>query len=127
MADADEISVQTWRHPRGWIIVPLLFPLSGRVPWNVDRMLNTGRPQSCLGQRARDALAAMGHITPSTRTAFTLHNARLGGVRLPDIAMRLSAGPTLLQLEGMLGLDFLEQFAEVRFDVRTLRLTLVRG
>jgi hypothetical protein len=46
---------------------------------------------------------------------------------IDDIPMRVSAGPALLGIEGMPGLDFFEQFAEARFDFQSLRLTLVRA
>jgi len=44
---------------------------------------------------------------------------------LPDITVRLSAGPALLGVDGMLGWDYLLQFAEVRIAPEALRFTFV--
>lgn len=90
-------------------------------------MLNTGRPYSALSRTTCATLAALGQVTPVAGSRCLIHSARLGTTTLLNIPMRLSAGPALIGLEGMLGLDFLERFAEVRFHFPSLRLTLMRS
>ena len=122
----NEIIATLLRHPRGWLILPVTVPLVRQAGLDVYLMLNTGRPQSAISRDTLRFLTVLGHITSTTGSHFVLGNARLGNTALPEIPVRLSAGPGLLGLEGMLGLDFLEQFAEVRLDFTALRLTLLR-
>jgi hypothetical protein len=123
----DVVVVDTIPHPRGWIIVRFTLPLVGRLPWNLDLMLNTGRPQSALSRTTYRTLDILGLVEPLSGPGTTIRNARMGGVAMPDIPMRISAGPAWLGLEGMLGLDYLSQFAEMRLNFETPRLTLVRS
>jgi hypothetical protein len=122
----NELTATLLRHPRGWLILPVTVPLAGQVGLDVYLMLNTGRPQSALSRTTLHLLTALGHITSTVGSHVLIRNAQPGSVALPDISMRVSAGPALLSLEGMRGLDFLEQFAEVRIDFAAMRLTLAR-
>ena len=128
MASAgNDVTAEMVRHPRGWLIVSLPLPLTGQSPWDLNLMLNTGRPYSALSRITYTTLAALGQVTPATGSSCLIHSARLGTTMLSNIPMRLSAGPALIGLEGMLGLDFLERFTEVRFHFPSLRLTLMRS
>jgi hypothetical protein len=128
MASAgNEVTAEMSRHPRGWLIVRLALPLVGQIPWELNLMLNTGRPYSALSRTTYATLAALGQVTSATGSSCLIHSARLGTTTLSNIPMRLSAGPALIGLEGMLGLDFFEQFAEVRFQFPPLRPTLIRS
>jgi hypothetical protein len=120
----DEVIVETIRHPRGWIVVPVTLTLADLLPWKLELVLNTGRPWSALSRTTYTTLAALGQATSVTGSRCVIRNAQIGTTLISDIPMRLSAGPGLLGLEGMLGLDFLERFAEVRYHFPTLRLTL---
>jgi hypothetical protein len=123
----DDVTAEMLRHPRGWFVVRLVLPLIGQLPWDLFLMLNTGRPYSAISPATYIRLADLGLVAPRAGSRVVIRNARLGGAPLHDISMRVSAGPALLGMEGMLGLDFFEQFAEARFDFQALRLTLVRA
>lgn len=125
--DPRALMVQTWRHRQGWIIVRFGLPFSDNLPWPLDLMLNTGRPRTAVSASTRDALTALGHVDEIGRNVVRLHGLQLGGEPVPPLIVQVSAGPALLGLEGMLGLDFLDRYAEVRFDTRALRLTLIRA
>ncbi len=128
MASAgNDVTAEMSRHPRGWLVVRFALPLVGLIPWELDLMLNTGRPYSAISRTTYATLAALGQVTPASDSRCLIHSARLGTTMLSNIPMRLSAGPALLGLEGMLGLDFLELFAEVRFHFPSLRLTMTRS
>jgi hypothetical protein len=120
-----DVTVDIIRHPRGWYVVALTVPLAGQMTFEVHLMLNTGRPQSAISLGTLRLLRAVGFIAQDAGPRFVIRDARLGNVRVADIPMRLSAGPRLLDVEGMLGLDFLEQYAHARIDFRARRLTLV--
>jgi hypothetical protein len=97
------------------------------MSWPLELILNTGRPQSVIGPKIRDALLALDVLEQRTRITYVLVGAQVEGRSLPHLPVRVSAGPALLAVEGMLGLDFLDLFAEVRLDTRSLRLTLVNA
>ena len=126
-AAGDSVSAGLIRHPRGWLVVRLSVPMVRDSLIDLYLMLNTGRPHSALSVPIYRMLDALGHLRPSGGTGVVMRNARLGRVAMPDIPMRLSAGPALLGLEGMLGLDFLALFAEARLDVRAPHLTLMHA
>ena len=106
-------------------MMPLTVPLADQMTIDVFLMLNTGRPQSALSPRTFRLLTTLGHVTQRTGPRVVIRGARIGDMRLTDFPMRLSAGPSLLGLEGIIGLDFLEQYAEARLDFRARRMTLV--
>ena len=126
MTAGRELTVEARRHPRGWIMVPLILPILPAASWDLFLMLNTGRPLSVLSMRTRNVLLATGLLEPRSGNLYRLRAPRLAGEPLPENVARASAGPDLLGVDGMLGLDFLDLFAEVRLDTRSLRLTLVQ-
>lgn len=126
MSTDRELTIQTHRHDRGWLMIPLSVPLQPGVGWQLDMMLNTGRPQSVLSRPLGNALLSLGLLQRRDRQHYVLRDPLADGRPFPSLMLRLSTGPALLDLDGMIGLDFLEQFAEVRLNTRSLRLTLVR-
>ena len=126
MTPGREITIEAIRHPRGWLMLWLMVPLIPGTPWRLNLMLNTGRPQSVISPRTRDALLVFGVLRQRGRNAYILQGAHAAGEPFADLPLRLSAGPALLGVEGMLGVDCLDLFAEVRLDTRSLRLTLVQ-
>jgi hypothetical protein len=114
------ISTTVWFHPRGWLMVPVT--VCG--VWNGDFILNTFRPRSTVSAMTATVLngfACMGH---QGGRDYVLRGLMIGGGRLPDLEAQVSAAATLLGVEGMLGLNFLRQFARVEFDVDERVLTL---
>jgi hypothetical protein len=125
MTGGRDISLEGRRHPRGWVRLLLRASLQPGLFWQIDLMLNTGRPQSVVSPTTRNALAALGLIEPNGTGRFRIPRVRVGDDLLPDLHVRVSAGPALLGVDGMLGWDYLERFAEVRIEPRTLRITFV--
>jgi hypothetical protein len=121
-----EVAIQVRKHSRGWLLVPVRVPLLPGSVWELKLMLNTGRPQSAIDARLGTVLAAAGLIEPLGGAAYRLNRPIVQGQALPPLVLRVSAGPSLLRLDGMLGLDFLDQFAGMHLDMRSLRLTLIR-
>ena len=126
MSAGHELTIQARRHPHGWLMIPVALPLLPGAFWELRLMLNSGRPQSALNARLGAVLAAAGAVERFGGTAYRLNRPTVQGQALPPLVLRVSAGPGLLGLDGMLGLDFLDQFAEVQLDMRALRLTLTR-
>jgi len=87
-------------------------------------MLNTSRLQTVVSPRVRDDLLAVGLLRQDSPRVYRLSGTRIAGEPLPDLAVRASPGPAVLGVEGMLGLDFLNQFGRVCLENDTLRLTL---
>jgi hypothetical protein len=92
-APDDAIVTDVIPHPRGWIIVRFSLPLVGRLPWNLDLMLNTGRPQSALSRATYRILNTLGLVEPLNGPGTIIRNARMGNVAMPDIPMRNQCGP----------------------------------
>lgn len=121
-ASGGSISVDIVTHPLGLILIP--FKVGSLYGLNL--ILNTGFPISCLTPGVRDTLAALGHVRPLTGRMFRLGDLRLEGHALPDLDVRVNAGVARLGADGVVGLNFFDQFHEVCFDVETRRLTLWR-
>lgn len=121
-----ELSIQLAQHARGWLLVRVALPFLPRTPLTLDLMLNTGRPQSALSVSMERALLTLGLLEARGDRTYTLAHAEADGQPLPPIIVRASRGPGLLHVDGMLGLDFLAQFARACLDSATLRLTLTR-
>ena len=126
MSTDRELTIQAHRHDRGWVMIPLIVPLQPGVGWQLELVLNTGRPQSVLSRSLGNALSSLGLLHQRDRRQYVLRDPVADGRPVRGLVLRLSAGPALLDLDGMIGLDFLDQFAEVRLNTRSLRLTLVR-
>jgi len=115
-----DITVQTWSHPRyGWIIIPL--EIGGDLV--IDMVLSTYPPISYVSERSRDTLVGLGFAERMGDQQCLLRNVRIEGQRVADFEVRVRR--TVVQTaDGILGLDFLNQFTDVHFHVPTLRLTL---
>jgi hypothetical protein len=125
MTAGRELIVPLDQHPHGWRTLRLTVPLFDRTPWDLDLMLNTGRTQSVLSRSMLAAMRALGLFGAQSGPVYVLRQPTASGVPLPDLALRASAGPGMLGLEGMLGLDFLDRFTEACISTQALRLTLV--
>jgi len=125
VANERELSIQAIRDPRGWLVIHLMLPLIPRTRWRLDVMLNSGRPQSVISRTSRDRLVVLDLLRHESGDRYRLAGAEADGQPLPDFPLRLSAGPALLGVEGMLGLDFFDQFVRVCLDTDPLLLTLL--
>ena len=113
-------------HPHGWLVLPVAVhsALTGTL-WDLELVLNTGRTQSVLSRSMLAAMRALGLFGAQSGPLFVLQRPTVDGAPLPDLPLRESAGPGLLGLDGMLGLDFFDRFTEACISTRALRLTLV--
>jgi len=121
-----EVDVQALEHPRGWIMLRLRLAVEPRIFLRMTFMLNTGRPQSLIGAKTVAFLASLDMAEQLDGRRFRIRAPRTDDDELlPDITVRLSAGPTLLGVDGMLGWDYLLQFTEVRITPDALRFAFV--
>jgi hypothetical protein len=126
--NGDSLAVQLDRHENGFLMVPCTVEVaSGATPmlYDFDLMLNTGRPMSNLSLELRDVLAGFGLLDEIAPQIYRIRGVRMSGMLVTPLIARASRGPRLLGFDGMLGLQFLDQFAEVCYDrtARLLRLT----
>jgi hypothetical protein len=124
MTAGRELTLPLVRHPHGWRLLRLTVPLLDRTPWHLDLTLNTGRTQSVLSRSMLAAMLALGLFGAQAGPVYVLRQPTAAGAALPDLPLRESAGPGLLGLDGMLGLDFFDRFAEACISTHTLRLAL---
>jgi hypothetical protein len=105
-----------------WVTLPLL--IGGR--WRVSAVLDTGSPVSAIGPSMGRTLADEGLLQPSLRAGR--HLLKLSTVQdqpLPELQAGILRRLDRIDVELLLGFDFLLQFAEVHFDTRTMILRLV--
>jgi hypothetical protein len=94
--------------------------------WRGEFLLNTFTPISSVSASTATILEAFQCFGSHADRGYLLQGLTIGGERLPDLRVRVSRAATLLDVDGMLGLNFLQQFATVRFDVDGGMLTLER-
>ena len=126
MTAGREIVLPLRSHPHGWLVLPVAVhaSLTG-TPWELELVLNTGRTQSVLSRSMLVAMRALGLFGAQAGPLFVLHRPTVDGALLPDLPLRESAGPGMLGVDGMLGLDFFGRFADACIGTSALRLTLV--
>lgn len=91
----------------------------------VDFVLHTGHLRSSINRATYAALSGLDLLRPVTNRLATIEQLSAQSQSLPNLDVRLGLAATTLHIEGILGLDFLEQFGEVRFNFTTLELTLL--
>ena len=79
---------------------------------------------SCISPAARDILAALGHLRHSGGRIYQLHDLRVGGSPVAPLEVRVNAAVSLLGFEGIVGLNFLNRFRAIHFEVESGLLTL---
>jgi hypothetical protein len=119
---ADRFVIETRIHATTGLIVA---PLRIGAMYRLELVLNTGYLVSSISRGARDALLALGHLGHSSGRYYRLHDISVGGVTLPPLDMRLNATIARLGIEAIMGLNFLNQFREIRFDTQTQEMTLI--
>ena len=118
----DRLVIETHVHATtGLIVVPVRV---GTI-YRLELVLNTGYLVSSISRGARDALLALGHLGQVSGRYYRLHDISVGGVALPPLDMRLNATIARLGIEAIMGLNFLNQFREIRFDTQTQEMTLI--
>jgi hypothetical protein len=125
MTAVREIVLPLTGHPHGWLLLPVaVYSAVTGTPWELRLVLNTGRTQSVLSRSMLAAMRALGLFGAQSGPLFVLRQATVDGALLPDLPLRESAGPGLLGVDGMLGLDFFGCFADACISTGALRLTL---
>lgn len=104
-----------------WRIVPL----SVGQDLVLEMIPNPGFPHSVISRTARDALLKRGLVSASRTRLYLLKDLRIEGVPISELEVRVSLAPQVLGLDGMLGMNFFEPYAEIRWDVRAHQLILV--
>lgn len=124
MSIPGEIAIQTELHSSGrWITVPLVVGGIHRI----SAVLDTGAPVSGLSPRIEALLLGNALLRPGTRpNRYRLANLTVADQLLPDIEVAVIRRLDRLEVDGLLGLDFLTQFEHIHFHTRLLQLVLER-
>ena len=121
---SDSITTQLTVHPRlQWLLI--------RV--DVDRdihlrlALDTLSAFSGLNEGVWNKLTNLGFLreTPN-RGRRLLESVSIEGIPVPDLEVRLTRRPMIDRVDGYLGLSFFDAFTQVRIDVQSRRMTLIR-
>ncbi len=95
--------------------------VSGKV--RLYLALNPGVIRSSITTNARETLIQEELLSPVAQRNFVLSDVESQGQRLPPLQVRVSRF-RYGDIDGLLGLDFLQQFTDIHFHVPTYRLTL---
>ncbi len=116
-----ELVIRTRMHPRNkWILVPVDVAKAIML-WMV---LDTGAPFSSISEDTRDDLLRMERLHPLRGGWYELRGPQIEGQFVSSVPVRLSQRVTQVGADGVLGLDFLQQFTDVHFHTPSLTLTL---
>ncbi len=122
MSTHGEIAIEAERHPSGrWITVPLA--IGGVL--TLAAVLDTGAPVSAISPRTETRLLSAGLLRPSGRpNRYALTDLSTANQTLPPLEVAVIRRLDRLDVDALLGLDFLTQFTRICFDTRTMRLVL---
>ena len=117
-----EIGIQAKLHSSGlWITVPLEVVGFGELTMVFD----SGSPMSAISPEIRARLGGRGVVGETAKpSTYRLTGLTAEGQSLPDLDVRVMPRLTRLQINGLIGLNYLGIFESICFDVPTLRLTL---
>lgn len=91
-----------------------------------DMIPNPLRPHSSISRLALEDLSSrLGGAPPRAGAAYLLQDVRIAGHSVPDIAVRINPIVSRLKVDGILGLDFFQQFDAVTWHPKTHRVVLV--
>jgi hypothetical protein len=89
-----------------------------------DMVLSTYAPISYVTEQMRDVLVGLDFAHQLDGNHCLLRNVQIEGQPIDDLPVRVRRSPLLTDVDGILGLDFLSRFAEITFNVATMRLRL---
>lgn len=121
---AGDLIVQARLHSSGnWVTLRVrVGPIT-----TLAMVLDTGSPVSVIGPNVRDNLLAEGRLQMSgAPDLYGLRDISIQDQPVPELAVRVLPRLRRLQVDGLLGLDFIRLFRAVHFHVDTLRLVLER-
>jgi hypothetical protein len=120
----NDVSIQTYLHPnaRGsWITFTVT--VGGR--FDLALVLDPGAPVSAISPTVRQELRSLGLLGNSSRPRYhRLTALTVQGQPFPELEVRVLPRLSQLEVDGLVGLDFLRQFAAIHFYVPTMRLVL---
>lgn len=100
-------------------------PVTVRRSAHLLMVLDTGSPVSVISPVVLDDLLARGLVRPeASSNRYVLTGLSVQGQPLPDLSVRVLPRLARIQVDGLLGLDFLRSFKAVHFHVDTFRLVL---
>lgn len=119
-----EVTIQTELHSSGrWITVPLVVGARRTIA----AVLDTGAPISGLSPQTYSRLLTAGLLLPTVGpNRYRLADLSVADQPLPPLEMAIIRRLDRLDVDALLGLDFLAQFATIHFDTRTFQLVLQR-
>lgn len=79
--------------------------------------------QSRISQELLEFLRTLGVASSIGADRYLLKELELGGVPIKNLEVTANSLLVRLQLDGILGLDFLQQFRVVRFEPESLQLS----
>jgi hypothetical protein len=92
----------------------------------LEMLPNPFTPRSTVSRRTLGDLVRH-HVLPADHESrFSLRDLLIAGQSVPDLDVQVGSAATLLHVDGILGFDFFERFAEIRLNTRTFVMTLVR-
>jgi hypothetical protein len=100
--------------------VPVKFP-----GISVDFVLDSGSFRSAISSKVHGELSSLGLLEHVGRFGYRIRGGVIEESPIPDIVVRVSPRVDEAGARALLGLDFLLRFAEIRFEVATLMLTLI--
>lgn len=123
MSTPGELVIQASIHRSGrWITIPLTVSGTRELMAVVD----TGAPVSAVSLAVHARLTESGLLQATTASnRYRLAPLTADGQQLPDLEVAVIRRLDRLDVDGLLGLDFLTRFAHIHFDTAALRLRLV--
>ena len=120
-----DLRIRTGLHPNPlgrWISFPVMV---GGVH-DVLMVLDPGSPVSAISPETRHDLARLNLLQPPTspRYEHLLTGLVVQGQSFPDLDVRVLRRLSRIQVDGLVGLDFLSRFFAIHFYVQTSELIL---
>jgi hypothetical protein len=117
-----EVTVQAELHASGlWITLPVTIARD----LTLSMVFDTGSPVSAISPETKVDLEGRGLLRGADRPGtYRLSDLTADGQLLPDLEVRVMARLTRLQIDGLMGLDYLGNFEWAHFHIPTLLLTL---
>ena len=116
-----EVQVQAeLRPPALWLTIQVTV----RQEPTLAFVLDTGSPLSAIRPETKDRLSRLGLLLDGPRPGrYTVPGVSIQGQAMPDLGVRVLPRLSRLQIDGLIGLDYLSHFESIHFHVPTLRLT----
>ena len=83
------------------------------------RMGLTFLPESRISRELVDFLRPLGFATAAGGSRFHLHGLSVAGLEVPNFEVGVSGQLRRAEVEGLLGLDFLQRFREISLNPST--------